>query len=69
MILLWTFAQIFAFQLTKVEQCFGNVFYQFTSFGFKNVKINFLNKIRVLSAVLAEFITNPSSQVGKTPNI
>ena len=44
------FAQICAFQWTKVKWCFERVFYNLTILGFKNAKIKFLKKIRVLSA-------------------
>ena len=38
MILKLIFAQILAFQLTKVTRCFRRVFYHFIIFGFKNEK-------------------------------
>ena len=57
MILRLAFVQVCAFECTKVKRCFGGVFYHFTNFGFKNAKINFLKKIRVLSAVLSDLNT------------
>ena len=40
MILKWIFAQIFAFQWTKVKRCFGGVFYHFTIFWVQKRKKN-----------------------------
>ena len=60
------FARICALQWTKVNWCIVRVFYHFTVFGFKNAKIKFLKKIRVLRAVFfrieVQVISNPSSR-------
>ena len=48
------FARICALQWTKVKWCIVRVFYHFKVFVFKNAKIKFLEKIRVLRAVFFE---------------
>ena len=63
-ILKLNFVQICAFQSAKIKRCFEIIFYHFTIFGFKNVKIIFFKKISVLSVVLfikVQVISDPSS--------
>ena len=58
-------------QWTKVKRYFGRVYYNFTLFGFKNAKINFLKKksFRVqFYRIEVQVITNPSCQLEKISN-